>query len=95
MVPTGIAAHNIAGQTIHRFFGTANQSTVPNFQILDECVKLYPKMILLIDEYLMIGSSLLESLNDALIKTTSRNSIMGGIKTIFFGDIAQLLPPVA
>lgn len=42
----------------------------------------------------MIGSSPLDFLNDALIKTTNKNSIMSGIKTIFFvGDIAQVLPP--
>lgn len=49
-------------------------------------------MLLLIDEYSMISSKLLESVNEALIKTTQRSTIMGGIKTVFFGDIAQLLP---
>lgn len=86
-------AHNITRQIIYRFFGMANQSKVPNFQNLDECIKLYPKIILLIDEYSMIGASLLNSINDALIKTTNRFSIMGGVKIIFFGDIAQFLPP--
>lgn len=71
----------------------ANQSKAPNFQNLDDCIKLYPKIILLIDEHSMIGASLLNSINDALIKTTNRFSIMGCVKTIFFGDIAQLLPP--
>ncbi|CEP08663.1 hypothetical protein, partial, partial [Parasitella parasitica] len=92
LAPTGVAAHNIAGQTLHRFFGMANHSVVPNFQLLDEYVKLYPKIILLIDEYSMISATLLNSINDSLIKTTNRASIMGGVKTIFFGDIAQLLP---
>lgn len=40
----------------------------------------------------MISAKLLESINEALIKTTQRAVTMGGIKTIFFGDIAQLLP---
>lgn len=40
----------------------------------------------------MISADLIQTLNEALIKTTQRTSLMGGIKTIFFGDIAQLLP---
>lgn len=45
--------------------------------------------MLLIDEYSMISSKL-ESIDDALVKTT-RATIMGGIKTFFY-DVAQLLP---
>lgn len=93
LAPTGVASHNISGETIHRFFGMANRSSVPNYQTLDGYIKLYPKVILLIDEYSMISAKLLESLNEILIKTTQRSSIMGGVKTIFFGDIAQL-PPI-
>lgn len=40
----------------------------------------------------MISAELLQIINEALIKTTQRATLMGGIKTIFFGDIAQLLP---
>lgn len=65
---------------------------VPNYQSLDQYVKLYPKLLLLVDEYSMISSKMLDSINEALIKSTQRSSIMGGVKTIFFGDIAQLLP---
>lgn len=92
MAPTGVAAHNIGGETVHRFFGINNRKSVPNFIKLDEYVKLYPKTILLIDEYSMISAKLLESINDAAIKTTQRPTTMGGIKTVFFGDVAQLLP---
>lgn len=35
---------------------------------------------------------MLDILNETLIKATSRNVAMGGIKTLFFGDLAQLLP---
>jgi hypothetical protein len=91
LVPTGVAAHNISGQTIRRFFGLTSVSPVPNCLILDKYVKLYPKIMLLIDEY-SISSKLLESINNALLKTTQRTTIMGGVKTIFLGDVAQLLP---
>ncbi|KAG1461974.1 hypothetical protein G6F55_003251 [Rhizopus delemar] len=92
LAPTGVAAHNVSGQTIHRFFGLTNVSSVPNFLILDEYAKLYSKIMLLIDEYFMISAKLLESINDALVKTTQRATIMGGVKAVFFGDAAQLLP---
>lgn len=69
-----------------------NSSQDPNYLKLDEIVKLYPKVMLLIDEFSMISKSLLNVMNDALIRTTQRATGMGGIKTIFFGDVAQLLP---
>ncbi|KAG1490493.1 hypothetical protein G6F54_010682 [Rhizopus delemar] len=67
LAPTGVAAHNISGQTIHRFFGLTNISSVPNFLVLNEYVKLYPKVVLLIDECSMVSAKLLESINDALL----------------------------
>jgi len=76
-----------------------NRSQLPNFQKLDEYIKLYPKMVLLIDEYSMISAALLNSINDALIKTTNRPSIMGGSKPFFletllnFYHARQRIPP--
>ncbi|OBZ80870.1 ATP-dependent DNA helicase PIF1 [Choanephora cucurbitarum] len=92
LAPTGVAAYNISGQTLHRFFGLTNVALVPNFALLDRYVEQYPRMILLIDEYSMIGSKMPESISEALTKVTNRNRNMGGIRTIFFGDIVQLLP---
>lgn len=92
MAPTGVAAYNVNGITIHRFFGMASSSQEPNYLKLDEIVKLYPKVMLLVDEFSMISKALLNVMNDALIRTTQRAAAMGGVKTIFFGDVAQLLP---
>lgn len=69
-----------------------SSSNTPDYNKLDELVKLYPRIMLLIDEYSMISNTLLNTLNDSLIRTTNRCVGMGGIKTLFFGDIAQLLP---
>ncbi|CEP19538.1 hypothetical protein [Parasitella parasitica] len=60
MAPNGVAAHNIAGQTLHRFFGMTNESSVHNFQVLDEHVKLYSKLLLLMDEYSMLSAEMLD-----------------------------------
>ena len=87
-----MAAHNIGGTTIHRFFGINASTNSPDHLMIDNILKLYPKIILLIDEYSMLSETLLDMLNNTLIKTTNRNAAMGGIKSIFFGDLAQLLP---
>ena len=92
MAPTGVAAFNVSGITIHRFFGMGPSSQEPNYVKLDEMIKLYPKVMLLVDEFSMISNQLLNIMNDALIRTTQRAAAMGGIKTVFFGDVAQLLP---
>lgn len=87
-----MAAHNIGGMTIHRFFGINASTNSPNHLMIDNMLKLYPKIILLIDEYSMLSETLLDMLNNTLIKATNRDVAMGGIKSIFFGDLAQLLP---
>lgn len=71
----------------------STSSLESNYIKLDEIIKLYPRVMLLLDEYSMISKALLDSMNDALIRTTQRSVVMGGIKTLFFGDVAQL-PPV-
>ena len=83
MAPTGVAANNISGTTIHRFFGLTNRSSVPSYQSLDKCIKMNPKILLLIDEYSMISMKFLDIINECLVKTTQRSTVMGGIKTIF------------
>lgn len=93
LAPTGVAAHNVGGMTIHKLFGMkTTKDDYPNHMEIDELVKLYPKMIFLVDEYSMLSAEMLNILNETLIKATSRNVAMGGIKTLFFGDLAQLLP---
>lgn len=93
MAPTGVAAHNINGQTMHRFFGINNENNVVDMDRLRAHVEFYKKSVFLIDEYSMISKTLLDSIHSALLKTTTRNTAMGGIRSIFFGDFAQL-PPV-
>jgi hypothetical protein len=41
----------------------------------------------------MISKTLFENVNGGLLKTTRRNTAMGGMRTILFGDFAEL-PPV-
>ena len=60
--------------------------------MIDNMLKLYPKNMLLTDEDSMLSETLLGMLNNTPIKATNRNVAMGGIKSIFFEDLAQLLP---
>ncbi|CEP13923.1 hypothetical protein [Parasitella parasitica] len=79
MARTGVAAFNVSGVTIHRFFGMNNSSQEPNYMKLDEIVKLYSKVMLLVDDFSIISKFLLDTMNDALIGTTQRAAGMGGI----------------
>jgi hypothetical protein len=92
LAPTGVAAFNIGGQTLHRFFGMTNEEEIVNTNRLREHTEVYKRCILLIDEYSMISKTALDKISSALLKTTRRNTAMGGMRTIFFGDFAQLAP---
>ena len=59
-----MAAHNIGGMTIHRFFGINASTNSPNHLMIDNMLKLYPKIMLLIDEYSMLSETLLDMLNN-------------------------------
>ncbi|RMD87613.1 MAG: AAA family ATPase [Candidatus Dadabacteria bacterium] len=96
LAPTGVAALNIQGETIHSFF------RFPPEPINED--KIYylrkPELInsldiLLIDEISMVRADLLDGINMSLKKNRSFNKKLpyGGVKIIFFGDLLQL-PPV-
>jgi replication-associated recombination protein RarA len=69
LAPTGIAARNIRGQTIHRFFGISDEFFNYNAVTVESHFKnhLHKKTILLIDECSMISLPLLAAMNEALV----------------------------
>lgn len=71
LAPTGVAAYNIGGQTIHRFFGMSNKPGVFNAVRLDEYFRRHKKTILLIDECSMISCRLASVMNEALVTVSS------------------------
>ena len=94
LAPTGLAAQNIGGATIHRFFGFPNSITQP----LDIKRKLLldSTEVILIDEVSMLSSYYLEALVAVLRKNSLRynnNLDFAGKQMIFVGDFCQL-PPV-
>jgi ATP-dependent DNA helicase PIF1 len=99
LAPTGIAALNIGGDTIHSFF-----KLKPGYE-LDEAQnvrfsksmtdKLKALDCLLIDEISMVRADILDAI-DALLKRARKNeTAFGGLRVIFFGDLYQLPPTLA
>lgn len=98
LAPTGVAAVNIGGATIHSFFGFTPKTTLA--QLKQEVKKLLKKRKafskikgFVIDEISMVSAELLDCI-DLALKTVLKNpDPFGGKQMIFIGDLYQL-PPV-
>lgn len=97
LAPTGVAAINIGGSTIHSFFGIGIGSGT-NEQLLKSCrirggtKKILPLEILIIDEISMVSAQLLESI-DYICRAVRRcDEVFGGMRVILTGDFLQLAP---
>ena len=97
LAPTGIAAAEIGGMTIHSFLGEQRNSGKPR-TIKPGDLKLEKEWTLveylLIDEMSMVGLTLLGKLNRILCaaKHADPQIPFGGINVIFFGDYLQYRP---
>ncbi|MDD3232250.1 MAG: DEAD/DEAH box helicase [Clostridia bacterium] len=99
--PTGIAALNISGATLHSVFGFNNISNLPLEDINKESLKLKSekKLVLqnfdtlIIDEISMVRVDILEKINKVLQVVNNSNLPFGGKQVILFGDLFQL-PPI-
>ncbi len=100
LAPTGVAAINIQGQTIHSFFGFKPDITpdsVSSLKVTKSKRQLYQKLdAIVIDEVSMVRADMLDCI-DAFLKVHGKNKLapFGGIQMIFFGDLYQLPPVVA
>ena len=97
LAPTGIAAAEIDGMTIHSFLGEQRNSRKP-CTIKPGDSKLEkewrPVEYLLIDEMSMVGLTLLGKLNRIICsaKHVDPQVPFGGVNVIFFGDYLQYRP---
>jgi len=97
LAPTGVAALNVDGQTIHSFFQLAPNGSIEEAKASARRQRkrgLYKQLTeIVIDEISMVRADLLDCI-DVFLKTV-RNSPLpfGGVRMIFFGDLYQL-PPV-
>lgn len=98
VAPTGIAALNAGGQTIHSFFGL--DIHVQDMQKIRKQGINYKKKeilrnldILIIDEASMVRTDIMDAIDTKLQIATGSNAPFGGKRVILFGDLYQL-PPV-
>lgn len=95
--PTGMAAVNAAGSTIHNLLGlriATPADAYPDYKAISAARKLLDGIdAIVIDEVSMVSSSLMDAIDRRLrmIRTTSEP--FGGLQIIMFGDLYQL-PPV-
>ena len=95
LAPTGVAALNVKGQTIHSFFHFKPSTTPDRVRKLrDRRAKIYKKLdAIVIDEVSMVRADLLDSV-DRFMRLHGKSSALpfGGIQMIFIGDLYQLSP---
>jgi ATP-dependent DNA helicase PIF1 len=95
VAPTGLAAINVGGQTIHSFFGLPPRLVQPSDIKRSRNGRIMRQMTtLVIDEISMVRSDLMWAIDQSL--RLNRNKPLepfGGVRLILFGDLHQL-PPV-
>ncbi|GBC38079.1 PIF1-like helicase domain-containing protein [Rhizophagus irregularis DAOM 181602=DAOM 197198] len=97
MAPTGVAAQNVNGKTIHSALYIRNTQTY--FETLShynnqQFEKLSQIKAIIIEEVSMVSSILLSFISSLFAKINKSPVPFGGIPTLLIGDIAQL-PPVS
>ena len=106
LAPTGIAAINAGGMTIHSFFQLPFAPYVPETSFSSggarySCTFGKEKLgiirsidLLVIDEISMVRADLLDAVDNALRRSRNVSRPFGGVQLLLIGDLQQL-PPVA
>jgi hypothetical protein len=102
VAPTGVAAINAGGMTIHSFFQLPFGPFVPNApqdpsrqrRFSGDKIRLIQSLdLLVIDEISMVRADLLDAIDDVLRRYRDRYKPFGGVQLLMIGDLHQL-PPV-
>ena len=95
LAPTGLAAVNIGGQTIHSFFGLPPRLIRPEDIKRSRNGRVMRRLeFIIIDEVSMVRSDLMWAIDQSLRLNRGRaREPFGGCRLILFGDLHQL-PPV-
>lgn len=101
VAPTGIAAINAGGVTIHSFFQLPLHPFIPGSKIESKFAFSKEKRsiiktidILVIDEISMVRSDLLDAVDSVLRRFRDRTKPFGGVQLLMIGDLQQLTPVV-
>ncbi len=97
LAPTGVAAVNVQGQTLHSFFAFDHNVLDPEKVWINvETAKILKYTdALIIDEISMVRSDVMECVNRKFQLALKNNLPFGGVQLIAFGDLFQLEPIVA
>ena len=101
VAPTGVAAINAGGVTIHSFFQLPLSPFVPGTTFKDrydfgkEKRRIIRSLdMLVIDEISMVRSDLLDAIDNVLRRYRDATQPFGGIQLLMIGDLHQLTPVV-
>ena len=104
VAPTGVAAINAGGVTIHSFFQFPLAPYIPggSFNAKDEKFRFSKEKkniirtldLLVIDEISMVRADLLDQIDAVLRLHKDRHRPFGGVQLLMIGDLSQLAPVV-
>jgi len=105
VAPTGVAAINAGGVTIHSFFQLPFGPILPDenqeikrdfkYKFNKKKIDIIRSMdLLVIDEISMVRADLLDGIDNVLRKYKNKNKVFGGTQVLMIGDIQQLAPVV-
>ncbi|MEO5582770.1 MAG: AAA family ATPase [Saprospiraceae bacterium] len=105
VAPTGVAAINAGGVTIHSFFQLPFSPFIP-----DQGINKHPSFerkfskekiktlraidLLIIDEISMVRADLMDAIDEILRRYRDRHSPFGGVQLLMIGDLHQLSPVI-
>jgi ATP-dependent DNA helicase PIF1 len=94
LAPTGVAALNAGGQTIHSFCRLPLRPVMPqDIRVIDEKEVVETLDLLIIDEISMVRADVLDGV-DAFLRINRKSELpFGGVQVVLVGDLFQL-PPV-
>ncbi|MCE1168361.1 MAG: AAA family ATPase [Sphingobacteriia bacterium] len=103
VAPTGVAAINATGVTIHSFFQIGFGPQVPtrfdekgqekNFRFNRDKINIIKSLqLLIIDEISMVRADLLDAVDQTLRRFREPNLPFGGVQLLLIGDLQQLSP---
>jgi GTPase SAR1 family protein len=103
VAPTGVAAMNAGGVTIHSFFQipfgpyipgsaqTGGERQIKKFS--REKINIIRSLdLLVIDEISMVRADVLDAIDEVLRRYRDRNQPFGGVQLLMIGDLQQLAP---
>ncbi|WP_317166913.1 helix-turn-helix domain-containing protein [Winogradskyella schleiferi] len=105
VAPTGVAAINSKGVTIHSFFQLPFGPILPNDELGSSSsfnrrfsktkINIIKSLdLLIIDEISMVRADMLDGIDKTLRRYKNRNLVFGGIQLLMIGDLQQLSPVI-